>query len=940
MPVVEKYYKEHPEPVDDDEEEFESELLHWKRWEWYMSGRLGHGGEFVNIPEMLMAGLKEKDKMDQPHDRNINSLWTFVGPSSSPLQNNFALYNGIGRVDRIVFHPGNANIIFICTPAGGVWNTLNGGASWNNLTDQLPSVGASGFVVSWADNSIMYLLTGDGDSSRGGLVQDFGYARPCIGVFKSTDGGISWHQTGTFPGISNPFAAYKMVQSPTDPEILLVTTNSGLYRTTDGGATWNKRVTGTHYDVEFKPGDGTRCYSTVQGDFWLSTDSGLNWTSNSTYDVDPISCVINNTIGGRIEIAVSPISPMKVYLLAGPVTVYAGFCGLWLSTDGGLTFTQQSNSPNILGQADNGIDGKSQSFYDLGITCRADNSSSIATAGLTVWRSTNGGTSWTHSTSFNENGSFPYIHPDVHDIAYNWINDWLYAASDGGVFRSQDFGVTWTDLSPNIETSQFYHLAGWDGNIQKLMGGCQDNGVKYRISNSSAFYHIDGADGFDVVFNPVSGEPGYASINSVIARYSGNGNGSTAFYPLVDSLFFKTLAIHNTDPNTLLIGSQNIIKTTDGGNSFSDKGASGSWALTSCPSNSTRFYAAGGNSYANGSGALYFSSNTGDTWTTKSGNPGFPSSSNWIKITDVTVNPNNSSIVWACFGGFDAGYKVVTSNNTGDTWTNMSANLPNVPVNCLAIDNDNGVYAGTDIGVFYRSPTMTQWMPWSNALPNVAVTGLVIFDDGTTKRIRAATFGRGVWESNLAATCDVSVIVTGGIEGMRHYEASTSITSSSFVQGGIGTFVSFKSGNYITLTDGFNVVDDSEFLGFISPCGQGGIPSVQDEETELDRSNANSSIIPLRRMWDTKDELPYGAIDDLKVRDENALIKFHVKKEGKVQLYAAKGIQEKLATLFSGNVTAGGHEIKTDISALPHELHYLLLFYEGKLAHFQELVRE
>src|SRR5258706_5632915 len=95
MPVVDQYYKNHPE---EGGEEFESEYLEWKRWEWYMSGRLGHGGEFVNISELLMKGLKEKNEMEVSHDRNINSGWTFMGPSSSPLQNNSALNNEVGRV--------------------------------------------------------------------------------------------------------------------------------------------------------------------------------------------------------------------------------------------------------------------------------------------------------------------------------------------------------------------------------------------------------------------------------------------------------------------------------------------------------------------------------------------------------------------------------------------------------------------------------------------------------------------------------------------------------------------------------------------------------------------------------------------------------------------------------------------------------------------------
>jgi hypothetical protein len=74
-------------------------------------------------------------------------------------------------------------------------------------------------------------------------------------------------------------------------------------------------------------------------------------------------------------------------------------------------------------------------------------------------------------------------------------------------------------------------MQGWDGNVDKLMGGLQDNGVKYRMSNSSAFWHISGADGFDVAFNPDNGEPGYATINRTVMKYSDNGASSSTITP-------------------------------------------------------------------------------------------------------------------------------------------------------------------------------------------------------------------------------------------------------------------------------------------------------------------------------------------------------------------------------------------------------------------------
>ncbi|HJW30105.1 MAG TPA: hypothetical protein VJ508_12775 [Saprospiraceae bacterium] len=932
MQVVENYYHDHPET--NQGEEFESDYLQWMRWAWYMSSRLGQNGEFVNINEYLMRGLEAKDKMETDHERDINSAWTFVGPSNILALNDSALYRGLGRVDRIVFHPTNANIIFVCTPAGGLWSTLNGGTNWNNLTDNLPSLGISGFVISYANTSDMYLLTGDGDTHIPlGGVEALGYLRFSIGILKSTDGGVSWHQTGTLPNITDPYVGYALVQSPTEPETLLAATSNGLYRTTDGGATWVRKISLPIYDVKYRPGDGTRAYASVQGDFWITTDSGNTWNTYSTYNNDPANC---GSGGGRTRIAVTPANPNIVYLLSGPVTGVGTFCGLWISVDAGLTFTLQSTTPNIFGQADNGMDDTDQSDYDLAIAVAPTISSSLVAAGCSVWRSANSGGSWTHATSYHEGQGFPYIHPDVHELAYNPLNNYLYAGTDGGFYRSTNFGVTWTNLSPGLATSQFYHLAGWDGNANKLMCGLQDNGINYRNANSTSFYHISQADGFDVVFNPDNGTPLYGTVNKGQVRILNDGHGDTTMVIPYDDHWFKPIAVHNTNPDTLFIGTIGMYKSFDAGHNWNFYAARSAWCLTSCPSNNNRLYCAGGQQFYDITGNLYFTNDLGVSWVIKSGNPGFPAQTNWDKITDIAVRPTSSSVVWACFSGFHNGYKVVMSTNTGDTWTNMTANLPNVPMNCLAIDSDNGAYVGTDIGVFYRSSTMTQWMPWSNGLPNTPVTDLVIFDDGTTRKIRAATYGRGVWQGNLAQTCDPAVVVTGNLEGIRHYEAYTSISSSGFVQGGLGTFVSFKAGSYITLTEGFNVVDASEFLGFISPCGQGGIPGV-DNDHSINRADPNSSIILLRRMWDPDDGLPYGAIKNIEVQHGQAHIQYKIKKPGKVEIVVARQVQENLTTLFSGDQVRGTFELNADITALPHEMHYVLLFYEGKLAHFQEL---
>ena len=913
--VVDSFY----EARTSEEPEFESEWLKWKRWEWYMSHHLGPNGSFVNVSKRLWAAHEQVRGNLPDQTRNINSSWIFAGPSSSPLGNSDALYNGLGRVDRIEFHPSDASTIFIGAPAGGLWKTTNDGTSWINLTDHLPSIAVSGIVISHANASHIYILTGDGDSNTSsGLIDTLGLIRESIGVLKSTDGGINWERTGDFPDsdVNGGFVGYELVQDPNNASILYAATSAGLYRTGNGGDTWTRERTGLHYDVAFKPSSSSRIYTTVRGGYAYSDNSGNSW-QNGSFD-------ISITGNGRVTIGVTPAWSSRVYLLAGPAGTNS-FRGLWTSTDSGETFTRQSNSPNVLGQDDDGSDGSDQSDYDLAIAPSSSLSSRVLVAGLTVWRSTDSGENWTKSTSYNEDGSFPYIHPDVHDLEYNPLNNFLYAATDGGVYKSTDNGNTWTDISDNIETTQFYHMRVWNASSVKMMAGCQDNGVKYRPSSTTAWEHIMQADGFDVAFNPLNGEPGYCALNGTTIRFSNDGSSSTVINPVGG--FFKTLAVHNTRPDTVLCGAANIQRSYDGGTNWTDEGNSGSWSLASCRSNNSRFYATGGSAYTdisqNFSGA-YRSDDNGDTWTTISGNSGFPAT--WTRISDIAARTNNSSNVWVTFGGFADGQKVYRSFNSGSSWINMSDNLPNVPVYCVVVDDDNGAYVGTDLGVFYRGPSMSEWMLWSNGLPNAPVTDLAIQDT----YVRCSTFGRGAYYAFKADACSEAILVTGRLDGWRQYEANLSILSTGDVEGGEGTFVSFKAGDYIDLQEGFDVFAGNEFHGFLGPCGQGGIPEVW-------QPGANAAT---RKDGEEGPEIthafPLGSIDHIDLSGKTVTASITLRQKGNIEFrLAAADLPQEV--VYSENLSAGQRDVTIDLSDYERGFYYLTMYNDNRVAHFQEV---
>jgi ligand-binding sensor domain-containing protein len=118
------------------------------------------------------------------------------------------------------------------------------------------------------------------------------------------------------------------------------------------------------------------------------------------------------------------------------------------------------------------------------------------------------------------------------------------------------------------------------------------------------------------------------------------------------------------------------------------------------------------------------------------------------------VSKYNADKIWVTCGKYDGTFtkRVFKSENRGQNWVNISGTLPNLPVNCIAYQEGNldRIYIGTDLGIYYRNDTMTDWIPFNVGLPNVPVAELEI-DDNAFK-IWAGTFGRGLWSSDLFGT--------------------------------------------------------------------------------------------------------------------------------------------------------------------------------------------
>lgn len=927
MKVVEKYYadekRSEKRDVKEQDEPEENSYLHWKRWEWYMQTRLDKDGNFVNISERLLHVIEEQKPQDQQREAqatnavagSTTSVWSLIGPTSVTGGNANQL-SGIGRADRIAFHPTDPNIIYLGAPAGGLWKTTNAGTNWYPVAGFLPGLSVSGIVVDHQNPNTIYVLTGDGNASLPNYFTSiYGFTRQSAGLFKSIDGGQNFERMPPLPTTVTTYFGYKLVQDPTFNNVLLAATTNGLFRSNNYGATWTRPIADPVFDVEFKPNGAGTTYASTSSGVSISTDYGANFNTASNFNFSVFFSI-------RIELAVTPSNPNVVYALAGDGGSLAGsFKGVFKSTNSGINFTRQCNTPNILGRNTGGGDANEQNIYNLGIAVSPSDENNVLTCGLTVWRSTNSGASFVFSTTYAESfgAASQYIHPDVHDIAFNPLNNWLYAASDGGFYRSTNNGISWQDLSLGFATTQIYHMGGFEGNNSLVSIGCQDNGVRARKFNNGNFEAVLGGDGFDVAYSPANSGISYVTTNGGIVKAltSGTLSGTTPS----NILTFPPVAAHPTDVNTVYTAGAGVVyKSTNAAVSWTSSSAFSNRAIKTCQANVNRVYTA-----SVGFG-VFRSDDGGTSWSNIQDN-GLPSGS----ITDVNVCPSNSDIVWVTYGGFTTNTKVFYSTNAGVNWQNLSGTLPNLPVNCVYLDASNNAYIGTDIGVYYQANDKVDWTPYYNFLPKVPVTDIY----ETNGMLRASTFGRGVWECAIYSACDADFTLSGSVSGQKFYQTSNTITSDVNVVGGAGTDVFLKAGNKITLAPGFRIAEQNRLRAYLGPCDAGSVPVFRS-------SNNSKPTIPLfARMSLPKSETsqyPYGYLNIISAKNNSALIKVNKMADGNFEIK----LVDKEGKLIEMEESALGNKksettFEISLPNLNQKFYYLQLFYNETLIHFQEL---
>lgn len=777
--------------VDLDEETRNKRKKHFYRKIRAYEGNLDKNGNIINFTTRNWKAFQEAKRIFRSTSRSTHGDWELISPPDFNLN-----YPTSGRAIRAIGHPTNTFTVFMGSPDGGLWKTTNNGNSWANLMPGFINLGVSGIAIHHTNPDIIYVLTGDGD----------GRMSPCSGIFKTENGGMDWQPTGFMIDESIAVFGRQLRMHPTNPNIMVAATDFGILRTTDGWENVDTVATGNFYDIEFDTDNPNTLYAGTAGQFFRSVDGGLTFL--------PITQIENITPDDnsvRMAIAVMDAQPSLVYVVmvwdSAPSGGTNGHYELYKSTNNGSTFQLVSEGDGLLG---------TQSYSNLVLEIDPDNANNIFLGGVNLNKSTNGGLTFSNITNdVNGNG----CHVDIHDLLFH--GNYFYAFTDGGVARSSNKGSNWTKASSGLNIMQFTDIDVFNNTF---VGGTQDNGtMKWGIGDVVGI-HIKGGDGFECQIDRGAPDNVYVSTqNSRHYLFNTFPFTRTVTPPGHVNNWDASWSFHPTRSDTSYCCKRNIMRTYTGGLSWDSIGID--------------VFPNGLNIRAMSQGVsdpdiMYVSDRlqVGLTTSLHNANPIWENVSAGLgnygddpfwepSIGSVSADPEHPYKVWVTTWGYESTGKVYYSSVYGRNgqWQDITGNLPNVPIRCSEPEPgpNDGIYVGTDIGVFYRNKNMSDWIWFGNNLPKVRIEDMAISDG----YLYVGTFGRGAWRSPLYSTCIGALTLNAtDMSGIHEFEALSQIISNRNVYGGEGTDVTFDAGLSVLLQDGFSVSAGSTFTAKIDGC--------------------------------------------------------------------------------------------------------------------------
>lgn len=774
--------------------------------------------------------------------------WNAIGPNPIPNGQVTGALAVSGRVTAFAIDPNNTNKVYLGTAQGGVYRSTDGGTNWTPIFDTGSTSAVGSLALAPSNSTILYIGTGEANGSADS------YAG--VGLYRVDN----CDTTATLVGPINPVRNYvnaasaavsapifqgrsisSIIVHPTDPSIVFAgiaggvigiggdtpfggtippLAMRGLVRLTNATAApasvVAQKLTVTLAASGFDlPNTGNRNVNAMFMDpadpniltVWINGttavgDGGIYRSTNAQAANPTFTQVLATAISGaRAEFAgyKEGANPTVIYVATGEGTNGQ----IRRSIDGGVTW-----SAALAGGK--GFCG-GQCFYNIGFDvlpgATTATSDDIVVIGGNVASSASGSASGTRLYSKSTDGGVNFtessagLHADNHFIRFDRSNtNVVWHGNDGGIFKSTNGGTTWVSLNnTQINTVQMSGLAVHPTIEKWAIGGTQDNGTNMRRGDGT-WVRVDFGDGgyalidrnatdetnitlYHTYFNQTNNLIGFGRILSSACafdvsptgllgwsfkgRYGGtsadptpNCDSTDTFngIPLTDPvLFYAPMELGPGNPNTVYFGAGAVYRSTNRGDTMS------AVSQTNASPVSTIAVSPQDDNYrifGRVNGSVFYTTTGANPMTALAGIPA-------RFVARAKFDPSNKNTAYIALGGYFGGTAPsqshvwkITNLDTTPVVTAINNGLPDVPVNTFSVDPVDGknLFAGTDIGVYASLDGGATWAPYGTDLPVVAVFGMDI--QPTSRTLRIGTHGRGVWKIGLPPLPDLTVAKT------------------------------------------------------------------------------------------------------------------------------------------------------------------------------------
>lgn len=674
--------------------------------------------------------------------------WEFAGPT-----------NIGGRISDLAINPVDSDLVYAGGATGGVFKSTDGGWNWFPVFDDQAVLPIGDIALDPVNPDVVYVGTGEPNGGHNNFSGG--------GVYKSTDGGTSW----TLLGLENTHAIGRIVVDPVNTDNVFVaavgayfappTPDRGVYRSTNGGLDWEQSLfvsdsTGA-IDIVInpenpailyvamwerirRPDHGTHINGPTSG-IYKSTDSGDSWHELGAFNGLPGDDEI-----GRIGLAISPSNPDILYALYNDGTYVTG---LYKTTNAGQTWFQVDPT----NQMNDGV--ASFSWYFGNVRVHPANPDKVFVLDVALMASDDGGQTWPRIYGYDYM-YFYNLHVDHHALEFFPDNpNKIINGNDGGLNISTDGGISWTKIE-SLPVTQFYEIAIDYTNPQRLYGGTQDNGTMRTLTGAvDDWQQIYGGDGFYTLVD-------YTNPNIIFAEYQWGGlgkstDGGYSFSGATDGIdaseptnWSTPVVMDPVNPSVLYYGTNRLYQTIDGAEWWnpispilapSTGGRLGTiTTIDVAPSDPNVIYVGCDNS------AVWVTADGGANWSDVSADLPY----RWV--TRIAVDPTNPDIAYVTFSGLKWGSPephVFRTADRGLSWSDISAGLPNGPLNVVRVDPlyPHFIYVGSDVGCFFSHNSGQTWAALGTGMPIVSVYDIKIHP--LDYFLVAGTHGRSMYKINL-----------------------------------------------------------------------------------------------------------------------------------------------------------------------------------------------